>query len=164
LSNQNRVSRREALKAIVLVSAGATFAILGGSKILSNSSNVKLTPQEQNSRNASSNLEKASNSSIVSDSSSIPSGRTTTSESTYINAKAVYFGMSEQMTGTKQERFRLQAPAHLQDLVSQIEQKHVVFATMLPTMQIVINGEPAQDNPQLPDNAEVDFIPVYAGG
>ena len=35
---------------------------------------------------------------------------------------------------------------------------------MLPAMQIVVNGEPTQDNLELSNKAEVDFIPVYAGG
>jgi molybdopterin converting factor small subunit len=153
------------LKTIVLVSAGATLAILGGSEILANSSNVKLTPRGQNKGGTLHLIANITNSSTVSDSSlTVSNGAATAKDSTYIDAKAVYFGMSAQMTGTKQEYFRLQAPAHLQDLVSQIERKHVVFATMLPTMQIVINGEPTQDNSQLPDNAEVDFIPAYAGG
>ena len=72
--------------------------------------------------------------------------------------------MSIQKTGTKEEYFKLPSPVYLNDLISQVKQEHAVFATMLPTMQIVVNGVPTQENPRLPDNTEVDFIPVYAGG
>ena len=68
------------------------------------------------------------------------------------------------MTGTKEEYFKLPSPVYLDDLISRIKQMHAVFVTMLPTMQIVVHGVPTQENPQLPDNTEVDFIPVYAGG
>lgn len=86
---------------------------------------------------------------------------------TFIEAKVVYFGVTMiQMTGTKEEYFELQAPAQLQDLLSQIQRRHEVFAAMLPTMQIVVDGNPftPQDNPKLQDNCEIDFIPVFAGG
>ena len=85
---------------------------------------------------------------------------------TFIQTKVVYFGMSIQMTGIKEEYFTIQTPARLQGLLSQIEARHEVFAAMLPTMQILVDGNPFtfQDNPLLQDKTEVDFIPVYAGG
>ena len=78
--------------------------------------------------------------------------------------KVVYLGMSTLMNGTKQEYLTLASPAHLSDVLSQIKQEHANLATMLPAMQIVVNGVPTQDNPLLPDNTEVDLIALYAGG
>ena len=72
--------------------------------------------------------------------------------------------MSIQMTGTKEEYFTLPSPVHLDNVLTQIRRDHVVFATMLPTVQIVVNGVPTQDNPPILDKTEVDLIPVYAGG
>jgi len=94
-------------------------------------------------------------------------GSTTTKEnSTFVNVKVVYFGMSFQMTGVKEEYFKLKAQARLQDLLLQIQKRHEVFAAMLPTMQILLDGNPftPQDNPELREKSEIDFIPVYAGG
>jgi len=68
------------------------------------------------------------------------------------------------MTGTKQESFTIPSPVYLEDLLSRVKQEHAVFAVMLPTMQIVVDGVPTQENLQLEDETEVDFIPLYTGG
>lgn len=129
LGESKKISRRDALKGISILSVSAALILIAGSKIRSGSATNKKNP-------------------------------------TYIETKAVYFGMSVQMTGVKEEYFKLETPAHLQSLLSQIQSKHEVFVTMLPTMQIVIDGNPStpQDNPILQNNSEVDFIPVFVGG
>jgi len=159
LRKEINVSRREALKRIFLVSAGASVVLLGASEILGHVSNAKSAPRVQSSETSTVNLGDSSVSTAATSSTILQ-----TSASTFSTIKAVYFGMSVQMTGTKEEYFSLNDPVFLQDLISQIKQKHAVFATMLPTIQVVVNGEPTQDNPQLSDKAEVEFIPVYAGG
>jgi len=123
-----KMSRRDALFGIAVLSAVAAAATISGSKVF---------------------------------------GSTTTKEnSTFVNVKVVYFGMSFQMTGVKEEYFKLKAQARLQDLLLQIQKRHEVFAAMLPTMQILLDGNPftPQDNPELREKSEIDFIPVYAGG
>jgi nucleotide-binding universal stress UspA family protein/molybdopterin converting factor small subunit len=81
-----------------------------------------------------------------------------------ITIKVVYFGMSTQMTGSKEEYLTLASPVHLDNVLTQIKQEHAVLAAMLPVMQIVVNGVPTQDNLLLQDKTEVDLIPIYAGG
>ena len=72
--------------------------------------------------------------------------------------------MSTQITGTKKEYLTLESPVYLDNVSTQMEQEHAVLVTMLPLMQIVVNGVQAQDNPMLQDKTEVDSIPIYAGG
>ena len=79
--------------------------------------------------------------------------------------KVAYFGFSTvQTTGVNEEYFTLPAPVSLQDVLSQIKEKHVVFTAMLPLMAINVNGITADGNPQLSNNSEIDFIPTLAGG
>src|SRR5271157_2474324 len=79
--------------------------------------------------------------------------------------KVGYFGFETiQTTGVNEEYLTLPAPVFLQDALRQIKDKHVVFATMLPIMAISIDGIPANGNPQLSNNSEIDFIPTFAGG
>jgi molybdopterin converting factor small subunit len=85
-------------------------------------------------------------------------------QTTPITVKVVYLAMSTQTSGIKQEYFTLPSPAYLDNVLTQIKEAHPSFAAMLPSMQIVVNGVPTQDNPLLSNNSEVDFIPVYAGG
>ena len=154
----DKLTRRAALKGIFLASAGA-LALLTAIDVFGYFK--KPSPSVQTSRISPTNPERV-NATVVLRSASTIDSRTNISDP--VTIKVVYFGMSDQMTGTKEEYFTLQTPAFLQDLISLIEQRHVVFATMLPTMQIVVDGVPTQDNPQLQSKTEVDFIPLYAGG
>ena len=82
----------------------------------------------------------------------------------YATIKLVYFGMAIQSTGTTQEYWTMSSPVYLSDVLAELKQKHEVFAAMLPSMAIVVNGNPAEPTQQLSDHEEVDFIPAYAGG
>ncbi len=82
----------------------------------------------------------------------------------YATIKLVYFGMAIQSKGRKQEYWTMSSPVYLSDVLAELKQKHEVFAAMLPSMAIVVNGNPAEPTQQLSDNDEVDFIPAYAGG
>ena len=83
----------------------------------------------------------------------------------FYTIKIVYFGFETvQTTGVNEEYLTLPTPVFLEDALSQVKEKHVVLAAMLPTMAISINGIPANGNPQLSNNSEIDFIPTFAGG
>ena len=136
-------SRRNALKSLLLISGGLCIAALGGSSLLGVSSTKEGLQKSVDTNSGS---------------------KEQVDHSTSVTIKVVYFGMSTQMTGTKEEYFTLPSPVHLDDVLAQIKQDHIVLATMLPTMQIVVDGVPTQDNPAIQDKTEVDLIPVYAGG
>jgi molybdopterin converting factor small subunit len=135
-------SRRRVLKNLVLISGGLCLAAAGGSTLLALSSRkVSSINLDRNVSNSDQVVQPAS-----------------------ITIKIVYFGMSTQMTGSKEEYLTLTSPVHLDDVLAKIKREHLVLATMLPVMQIVVNGLPTQDNPMLQDKTEVDLIPIYAGG
>ncbi|MDG6996309.1 MAG: MoaD/ThiS family protein [Nitrososphaerota archaeon] len=135
----DNVERRVAIKKIALVGAGVAAFAFGGLELLQLLGR-KTTPK------------------TVALSNTAP-----TSES-LLTIKVAYFGMATQSTGTSVEYLNLPAPAHLQDLLSELKQRHVVLVVMLPNMQILINGIPAEGNPELQDHSEIDFIPLFAGG
>ncbi len=143
MSSETRPSRRSALKRLILISGGICLVALGSSALLGFSQGQE--GSQENEDNSNDNSKQA-----------VQSGS--------ITIKIVYFGMSTQMTRTKEEYFTLPSPVYLDDVLGQVKQEHVVLAAMLPVMQIVVNGVPTQDNPLLQDKTEVDLIPVYAGG
>jgi molybdopterin converting factor small subunit len=148
--------RRNLLKTIVLIAVGVGIAGLGTTSYLELLKGSKSPPSKQSVSslpNSVTNIDTVANTST-----------TNNENSTYVTIKVVYFGMATQSTGTKQEYFVLQSPVYLENLLSQIKQKHVVAGPMLTTMQIMIDGNPTQGNPQLMDHDEVDFIPILAGG
>jgi len=162
------MTRREALRKMLLISVATCFTLFGAFEIISSISKA----QSHDSPKATQTRTTAVESQTVSSSGTISSSTAaiTSDSPALVGApadyaiKVVYFGMTVQTTGTKEEYLTLPAPVFLQDVLSQIREEHVVLAAMLPTMAIVINGTPADGNPQLANNSEVDFIPTFAGG
>jgi molybdopterin converting factor small subunit len=142
LPSEFNPTRRRSLKTLLLIFGSVCLATLGGSELLASSSSKKSSPSR--------------------DTGSSTGGQVVQPASVAI--KVVYFGMSIQITGTKEEYLTLESPVYLDNVLTQIKREHAVLVTMLPLMQIVVNGVPAQDNPQLQDKTEVDLIPIYAGG
>ena len=135
------VERRTAIKKIALVGAGVAVFAFGGLGLLQLPGG-KSTPKTVASSNTP----------------------TTNSSPPLDTIKVAYFGMATQSTGTSVEYLNLPSPVHLENVISVLKEKHVVLVAMLPSMQILINGTPAEGNPELEDHSEIDFIPVFAGG
>ena len=81
----------------------------------------------------------------------------------YLQVKVRYLLMARYIN-ISQEYFVLQTPATLLNLLSDVSNKHPTIAGMIASMQILINGAPAQFNSILKDGDEVDFIPLVTGG
>jgi hypothetical protein len=163
-------SRREALRKILLISAAAGVVLLGGTELLNSISKSKsqTNPKAKQIGTTADQSQKISNTSSASTSSTMA---VTNDSPTFVDGpgnytiKVAYFGFETiQTTGVAEEYLALPAPVFLQDVLSKIEGEHVVLAAMLPLMGITINGLPTYGNPQLENNSEVDFIPIYAGG
>lgn len=159
-------TRREALLQILLISAGTCTAFFGASKIIY----LIPKPKAQDSQKGTQVVTTApqgqtpGNNTIASISSTLTSG-TPTLANTTITIKVAYFGFQTvQTTGVSEEYLTLTAPAFLQDVLSKVREEHPVLGPMIPIMAITINGIPEYGNPQLANNSEVDFIPMYAGG
>ncbi len=82
---------------------------------------------------------------------SVSSSTSTSAFSTQsvITVKVVYFGMPIQTTGTKQEYITLHSPVFLKDIISEVTQRHPALISMIGSMQILIDGNPAEPNQQL---------------
>ena len=76
----------------------------------------------------------------------------------------VRYLLMAQYIDTSQEYYTLQNPATLLDLLSNVSKKHPTISGMIASMQILINGAPAQFNSILKDEDDVDFIPLITGG
>jgi molybdopterin converting factor small subunit len=161
-------TRREALKKMLLVSAGICAGLLGASGFL-----AAFQHGIQQSRQGSVRAGTDAQSQPTSNVSTISSTSTSAISKSQFDGGAAaeytinvkYFGFTmTQITGTSQEYLVLPAPVLLQDVIAQIEKEHVVLTPMLPLMAIIVNGMPADGNPQLANNSEVDLIPAYAGG
>jgi hypothetical protein len=151
--NSGGLLRRSAIKKIGLMIAGITIASVGGATILGS---IERKLQEKPASLAN------GNNSAISESSSTQFS--TSSTSSLITIKAVYFGMSTQIQGTKQDYITLKSPAFLKDAISEVTERHPALIPMIGAMQILIDGNPAEPNQQLANKDEIGFIPLQAGG
>jgi molybdopterin converting factor small subunit len=143
-----KVGRRAALRIVGMIVAGATISAVGGSALLGSLANKSAT----------------STSSVGSQGYSSSSASATDTSNSYLTVKVVYFGMSRQTIGTREEFLDLRNPAFLKDALYSLTQKHTSLIPMLGAMQIVIDGNPAEPDQQLMNGDEIDFIPVSPGG
>ena len=153
-------TRREVIRNILLVFAGACFALLGASRLIASKSPdvSNADPLQTQSKSQTNYTRTGITSTGTNDSkSAVNSGA-------YYTIKVVYFGMSIQTIGIKQEYLVLPSPVFLYDILARIKQKHAALSAMIPSMQIIVDGIPAENNLQLQDNDEVDLIPIFSGG
>jgi molybdopterin converting factor small subunit len=164
MTTENTPSRREALKGIALLSLGAVVAFVGGSELV-NLSLRRSNIGKRDSKKSQSQQSDSSNTAISS--SPLPVAGSSSSTSAASNLETIkvgYFGMSVQTIGISREYFIMPAPVHLEDLLDEIDKRHPVISAMLPSMQILVNGVPADSSTELTDASEVDLIPIFAGG
>jgi hypothetical protein len=162
-NNQERstkgVTRRESLRWIGLLTAGVGIASIGGVTLLG-----FLTTRTQ--KQGASNSPSITNNAPATSSTATGEVATTlsSSASSFVAIKVVYFGMPTQTDGIKQEYITLKSPAYLQDAISVVTDRHPLLLPMIGAMQLVIDGNPVEPDQQLINNDELDFIPVQAGG
>ena len=165
----SKATRREALRKILLISAGTCVALFGVSEIIGSISKLR---SQNGSKVTQTKITAMQNETLSTTNTSSPStAAIAIDRSLAISAlsnytiKVAYFGFQTiETTGVTEEYLALSSPVFLQDVLSQISEEHVVLAAMLPIMAITVNGIPVYGNPQLANNSEVDFIPIYAGG
>ena len=76
----------------------------------------------------------------------------------------VYYSMMAQFTDLSEERFVIQSPAVLQDLMNTVVVRHPSMAEMIQLMLTLLNGIPAKPSASLKDGDVIQFIPLSAGG
>ncbi|HXX72085.1 MAG TPA: hypothetical protein VEI80_00185 [Candidatus Acidoferrales bacterium] len=140
----------------------AIIGILGGAAAL-----VTLAVGVYPFSSGSTSPEKANESTSIARSSTVSSTSEALVQSggaSEIAVRVVYFGMPLAVTGTKKETVALNNPAYLSDLKIALVSAHPSLKVMLPTMLFLIAGLPANGNPQLQNDVEVDVLPQFAGG
>ena len=76
----------------------------------------------------------------------------------------VYYSMMAQFTDLSEERFVIQSPAVLQDLMNTVVVRHPSMAEMIQLMLTLLNGIPAKPSAALKDGDVIQFISLSAGG
>ena len=136
MSLEKASTRREALRKMVLISAGAFVGVLGAYGTLYFLRNTDAEEQRPK-KNA-------------------------VEGSSLLSVEVVYAGMSSDL-GLTEEEVQLPGPASLSDLVAYVCQRHPLLETM-PFMQILLNGVAPGGNPALQSGDEVAFVTSFAGG
>jgi molybdopterin converting factor subunit 1 len=81
-----------------------------------------------------------------------------------IRVKVLYFGQARDASGSGEEDFSLPERASLRSLLDGVGSKNPKLDRMSKTIQVAINEEIAEGNPQLKDGDVVALLPPVAGG
>lgn len=76
----------------------------------------------------------------------------------------VYLGQAREAAGTKEEETALQAPAKIEQAVSQAMAAHPKLSELRATIKLLINGQWASQNADLKDGDRVTLLPPVGGG
>jgi molybdopterin converting factor small subunit len=76
----------------------------------------------------------------------------------------VYYSMMAQYIDVTEEKFVLQPPATIQNLIDTCTLRHPSIARMMGTMMILLDGVPSKPSAPLQDGDTIQFIPLSAGG
>jgi hypothetical protein len=145
------ITRREAIRKTGLVVAGLCIASIGGAALIGVFDEKLTRSTLTNTSDESSNA-----SAIVAMNAPLTSA--------FVTVKVVYFGMSTQTGGVKQEYITLTNPAHLEDAISVVTSRHPAIIPMIGGMQIMIDGNSTEPDQLLANKDELDFIPLLPGG
>lgn len=140
MSLDDKSTRREALRRVVLIAGGASVGMLGASGLVIFLSRSLVTPQAPKATTAVQTVDKTSPLSI----------------------KVVYAGMANTI-GISEETVQVPPSTTLSDLISDVCEKHPVLQSM-PSMQILLNGTAPGGDPTLSSGDEVVFLATWAGG
>ncbi len=133
----SKLTRREALGKMVIITAGASVALLGTKGLLIF---LSQNHQPQSGTDKSPPL----------------------SAQLFLNVEVYYLGMAG-VIGSSMENMQISAPSSLSQLITEVCQEHPALETM-HSMQILLNGTPPQGNPMLKNGDTVAFLGSMTGG
>lgn len=81
-----------------------------------------------------------------------------------VRVALVYLGQAREVAGTKEEELVLQAPAKIEQAVSQAINVHPKLSELKETIKLLINGQWAAQNAELKDGDRVTLLPPVGGG
>ncbi len=81
-----------------------------------------------------------------------------------VKVRVVYFGIAKDIAGRREEEFALDAPASVEDLLSETEKKHAGLRRLRGLARVAVNEELTGDRLQLLGGERVAILPPVAGG
>ena len=81
-----------------------------------------------------------------------------------VKVALVYMGQAREVTGTKEEELTLEAPAKIEQAISQAITAHPKLSELKETLKLLINGQWATQNAELKDGDRVTLLPPVGGG
>ena len=81
-----------------------------------------------------------------------------------VRVALIYLGQAREVAGTKEEELVLQAPAKIEEAISQAMSAHPRLSELKETVKFLINGQWATQNAELKDGDRVTLLPPVGGG
>jgi molybdopterin converting factor small subunit len=81
-----------------------------------------------------------------------------------VKVALVYLGQAREVAGTKEEEVVLQAPAKIEQAISQAISAHPKLSELMQTLKLLINGQWATTDSELKDGDRVTLLPPVGGG
>ena len=81
-----------------------------------------------------------------------------------VKVALVYLGQAREVAGTKEEEVILQAPAKIEQAISQAISAHPKLSELMQTLKLLINGQWATTDSELKDGDRVTLLPPVGGG
>ncbi len=81
-----------------------------------------------------------------------------------ITVRVRYFGMARDMAGRREERFALEAPALVRNLLDEAQARHGGLARLRTAVRVAVDEELAEETTALRGGETVVILPPVAGG
>jgi len=81
-----------------------------------------------------------------------------------VKVALVYLGQAREVAGTKEEEVILQAPAKIEQAISQAISAHPKLSELMQTLKLLVNGQWATTDSELKDGDRVTLLPPVGGG
>ena len=81
-----------------------------------------------------------------------------------VKVALVYMGTAREVAGKKEEELVLEAPAKIEQAISQAITAHPKLSELKETIKLLINGQWAAQNAELKDGDRVTLLPPVGGG
>ena len=81
-----------------------------------------------------------------------------------VKVALLYLGQAREVAGTKEEELVLEAPAKIDQAISQAVTTHPKLSELRETIKLLVNGKWATQNEELKDGDRVTLLPPVGGG
>ena len=81
-----------------------------------------------------------------------------------IRVKIIYFAQARDITGTKDEEFRLDAQSSVKTALSKAFEAHPKLSALESSLKVALNEEVTREDAELKDGDRVALLPPIVGG